>query len=327
MTEPTTINVALIVPNTGDLVGAWGTSALNANFQAIDGMRGGVASISLSSGTTIALTAPAGALTPGAGPNQQQNACLRFTGTQTGTATIQFTVPGQYIIDNQCTGTTFPIVLAPATGTGTQIGAPPGRKCPVFFDGTNMDYANPPDPGTAIDLHGASVVPPWMTVCTKKYALIKDGTSYSTAAFPGLAAYLGTIFGGSGGSFNVPDESARMRLALDTKGANRVTSGGSGINGASMGAAGGNELAQSHSHTGSGNVSDPQHIHAMPQTVQAFGAGGAIGGGGAGVQTVTQTNSAATGITVPSLNINTSGSGNSQNMPPTIVSFLALIKT
>src|SRR5438445_808426 len=133
MAEPNTVNKALIIPNTGDLTGSWGTAAMNPNFVAIDGMIGGFATISLSAATTIALTGPSGSITPGAGPTQQQNAMLRFTGSQSGTATIQFTLPGFYIIDNQAS-TSFPIVLAPASGTGTRIGAPWYRKCQVFFD-------------------------------------------------------------------------------------------------------------------------------------------------------------------------------------------------
>ena len=38
MTEPMTVNVGLIVPNTGDLVDAWGSAATNPDFSAIDGL-------------------------------------------------------------------------------------------------------------------------------------------------------------------------------------------------------------------------------------------------------------------------------------------------
>src|ERR1700730_874438 len=262
MTEPTTPNIGLIVPNTGDLPGAWGTSALNVNASALDGMLGGKATIALSSATTITLSVPSGSITPGAGPNQSQNALLKFTGTLSGNAVIKFTMPGKYIVDNRCAvGTSFAVQLAPATGTGNTIGAPPGRKCDVFFDGTDMDYVNVPDPGTAYDLHGATSLPAWMTACSVLPYLIKDGTSYSTSLYPALQAALNNAFGGSGGSFNVPDESNRMRLPFDTNASGRVTAGGSGIAGNTMGATGGNQLAQQHAHSGSGNVSDPGHTH------------------------------------------------------------------
>lgn len=332
MSEPNTVNKALVIPNTGDLSGSWGTAAMNPNFQAIDGMLGGFTTISLSAGTTIALTAPSGSLTPGAGPTQQQNAMLRFTGSQTGTATIQFTVPGRFVIDHQAS-TAFPIILAPAVGTGTQIGAPWWRKCAIFFDGTNVDYENPPEPGAAIDLHGVTSVPNWMSVCTKPYALVKDGSSYSTANFSGLFNVIGNTFGGSGGSFSVPDERNRMRLPVDTNPgsgfSNRVTSS-SGINGSTMGAAGGDQLLQAHSHANS--LTDNGHTHAFPSwfELQTIGGGGtgAISGSApqanGSVVTPPNTASATTNITLTNA---TTGAGGAQNMPPTIISFLPLIKT
>ena len=139
MTEPITTNRSFIVPNTGDLPGAWGTAALNPNFQSIDTLFGGVTTISLSATTTILLTVPATTgIWPGGNPSQSMNALIRFTGAQTGSATIQFTLAGFYIIENKCTGTTF-VKLSPATGLGSSIGAPPGQKIHVFFDGTDMD--------------------------------------------------------------------------------------------------------------------------------------------------------------------------------------------
>ncbi len=325
----------LNTPNTGDLVGAWGTTAVNANMQAVGGMLGGVTTIALSSGTTFSLSVPSGSITPGAGPNQSQNALIIFSGVLTGNCGIKFTLPGSYAVENRCANVFGPggfiIQLQPSAGTGNVICAPPGRKTTVFYDGIDMDYVNPPDVGTAIDLHGTTGLPAWMVNCTRPYALIKDGASYSTNSFPALFLTIGYAFGGSGPSFNVPDERSRMRLPIDLGGTSRVTAGVSGINGASMGAAGGDEHSQSHAHTGSGNVSDPQHSHSEQGTnssvggfpnISAFPAGGNVS-----IVGTQGTLPSSTGVTVPSLNINPSGAGNSQNMPPAIVSFLALIKT
>jgi microcystin-dependent protein len=330
MTEPTDPIKGLILPLTGDLPGAWGTTAVNPNFSNIATMAGGFATISLSAATTIVLTGPSGSITPGGNTIQQYNAMLRFTGSQTGTATVQFSLPGRYVIDHQAS-TSFPIVLAPASGTGTQIGAPWWRKCAIFFDGTNVDYENPENPGAAIDLHGVTGLPNWMQVCSKQYALVKDGSTYSTAAFPGLAAVLGSAFGGNGvTTFGVPDERSRMRLPLDTGGTNRVTSGGSGINGAQMGAAGGNELLQSHSHANT--LSDLTHVHnlheAAPASIFSNGLNPALPNptsiSPSNPNFVGTTDAASTGITI---NNAVAGGGGGQNMPPAIVSFLALLKT
>jgi hypothetical protein len=81
---------------------------------------------------------------------------------------------------------------------------------------------------------------------------------------------------------------------------------------------------QSHTHVATSVVTDPGHAHGLPD--------GNSGGFGpsdlAALNTITSHNSgtATTGISVTTVNA-TTGSGASQNMPPTIVSFLALIKT
>jgi len=332
MTEPTTPNAAFIVPNTGDLPGAWGTSALNPNLLAQDGLRGGATTISLSIATTIALTAPSASITPSAGPTQQQNALLRFTGTQSGNAVITFTMPGQFVIDNQCVGTSFYVQLGPASGTGNFIGVPPGKKTLVFFDGTSMDFLNPPDPGTAYDLHtNVDALPVWMNACSVKPYLVKDGSGFNVSQYPALAAQLGSTYGGNGiTTFGVPDERSRFRLPLDNTGtAGRVTSAGSGIDGRFLGQAGGSEFTQQHNHP-SPAVHDPTHNHVVtppagtnplnPSSGVAYSnSGGAVAG------SFNTANSSA-GITLDA-STGLAGAGFSQNMPPTIVSFLALIKT
>ena len=217
MSEPVTNGKTLIIPNTGDLVAAWGTSALNPNFQLIDAMLGGTTSISLSSATTLLLTVPNTTGVWGGFVPQHSNSMFSLSGTLTGNAVIQFSLPGFYIINNQCTVGSYYVQLSPATGGGNKIGVAPGKKTHVFFDGTNMDFVSAPDPGTALDLHGYTALPAWMTACTVAPYLIKDGSTYSSSIYPALAAALGSTFGGNGiTTFGVPDERARARLALDT---------------------------------------------------------------------------------------------------------------
>lgn len=323
MVEPTTTNRGFIVPNTGDLVGAWGTSALNPNFNYLDGLLGGVLSLSLSAATTIGLSASTAPITPSAGPFQQNNALIKLSGSLSGNAILQFTQPGFYIVHNSCTVNSFYVALAPASGTGNQIGAPPGRKCWVFFDGTSMDYADPPEPGSALDLHGATALPAWMSACSVLPYLIKDGTVYSVSTYPALGAMFGSAFGGNGiTTFGVPDELARARIGFDTKNTGRLTTAVCGFSGNAMGAAGGDQNLASHTHTPT--LTDPAHTH------PAFG-----GGPGNGqpqnsfepfkaTSFTTSTATAVTGITVA---IATTGSGVGANVQPSIVSFLPLVKT
>ena len=326
MTEPVTTYRSLIVPNTGDLAGAWGTSALNPNFQMIDTMFGGVTTISLAAATTLALTVPATTgVWPGGSPSQSSNSLIKFSGTLTGNAVVQFTLPGYYIIHNLCSVGGFYIQLANVSGSGNKIGAPPGQKIHVFFDGTDMDYVNQPPVGSAIDLHGWTALPAWMTACTVSPYLIKDGATALYSTFPALANMLGSTFGGNGiTTFGLPDERARARLALDTvqaaSGATsaRLTFGIAGFTGSLMGSAGGDQRMQTHTH----GITDPSHVHG------GTGFGGSPVPEGSGpyyAQNATvngTTASATTGIT-----INASGTGSSGNVPPSIVSFLPLIKT
>lgn len=328
MTEPITTNKSLIVPNTSDLPGAWGTAALNPNFQTVDAMLGGVTTISLSSATTLLLTVPA---TTGVWPgslSQSVNSLIKFTGAQTGAAVVQFTLPGFYIIHNQCTGTSY-VQLAPSSGGGNRIGAPPGQKFHCFYDGTDMDFVNAPTPGAALDLHTNSTGSPlWMQVCSVQPYLLKDGSVYSTSIYPALAQLLGSTYGGNGiTTFGVPDERNRVRLGIDPGGVTgRVTTVGSGINGAVYNSAGGSQFMQSHSHANT--LSDPGHTHALTSGATTFWSnppsGSSAPGGGVFNMLASQIAAALTGITVNNV---ATGSGSSQNMPPTVVSFLPLIKT
>lgn len=323
---PFTVNRCLDVPNTGDLPNAWGTTAINPNMQAIDGALGGKLSLSLGAATTITLAVGAGStFTPGAGPNQSDNALIRFSGTLSGNAIIKFTMPGFYIVHNACgSASVFSVKLSPSSGGGNSIGAPPGRKIHVFFDGTDMDYVNMPEVGSALDLsQNTTAVPVWMTACSVLPYLVKDGSVYSFSTYPALGQYLGSTFGGNGVStFGVPDEMARVRVGVDKTGTGRITSGVSGVNAASMGAAGGDQSMQNHAH--GANVNDPTHAHnyqiaSNPQSKPSSG------GTAPFTSTSTaQTDFQSTGITV---DISDSGDGGSQNVMPCIVSCLPLIKT
>jgi microcystin-dependent protein len=324
---PNTVNKFLNVPNTGDLPGAWGTTAINRNMNSVDGILGGVTSIALSAATTFTLTLPAGAtFTPGTGPSQSENAFINFSGTLGGNAICKFTMPGFYIIHNNCgSAASFSVKLSPAAGGGNSIGAPPGRKVHVFFDGTDMDYVDMPAVGSALDLHqSGKTLPVWMTACTISPYLIKDGTVYNAATYPQLAQVLGSTFGGNGvTTFGVPNEDARVRVAVDTGVGGRLTTAGCGVDGTTMGSAGGDQALAGHTHAAV--VTDPGHTHTYTGPLGgtlAFVQGGANGIGKSNADGTT--GSSVTGITVA---ITTTGGAVSGNVQPMIISFLALIKT
>lgn len=215
---------------------------------------------------------------------------------------------------------------------GNVIGVPPGKKCHVFSDGTNMDFVNVPESGTAYDLHGATALPSWMTACSVLPYLIKDGSIYNNTAYLSLASVLQNQFGGTPGlSFAVPDELARARIGVDTVGTNRLTTGGSGVSGITMGSAGGSQFLQSHVHSVSIAAGQGSHSHGANSggnfmsldTGTVFGTGVGTGGVSSYLSgtTAPQTLPAMSGTAAAT------GGGNSSNVQPAIVSFLPLIKT
>jgi len=144
--------------------------------------------------------------------------------------------------------------------------------------------------------------------------LLARGQAVSRTTYSALFAAIGTTYGVGDGSttFNVPDIGGRVIAGREST-ATRLTSGVSGVDGATLGAAGGNQNMQQHNHT----VTDAGHSHAQNSAAS-------IGGGLNGIASTsnvtgnalsTQTTaSATTGIT-----INNAGTGSSQNVQPTIV--------
>lgn len=166
--------------------------------------------------------------------------------------------------------------------------------------------------------------------------LICGGQAVSRTTYAALFAVIGTAYGVGDGAttFNVPDKRGRVSIGKDDMNgvaANRITAGVSGISGVTLGAAGGAQALQSHSHT----ISDPGHTHAVtdPGHVHNFGAAhdtdvliykGAGGNsnitGGTAVLGETM-NSATTGLTVDSGTTGITatasfGAGAAQNVQP-----------
>jgi len=89
-----------------------------------------------------------------------------------------------------------------------------------------------------------------------------NGQNLSRSAYAALFAAIGTSFGAGDGSstFGTPDLRGRAIYGRDNLGgtaANRITGGGSGIAGTTLGAGGGDERLQTHNHS----IGDPWHAH------------------------------------------------------------------
>lgn len=342
MSDPQTTNVGFYIPTRGSDSGTWDLP-VNANSSALDAMFANVSSISLTS-SPVTLSTPPNAGSSWSGPYQAQSALVKLTGAISANITITIPRAGYYIFWNTCTdsGLSIPAGATSAAkyiklsgASGKAIGLPPGKKCHVFFDGTDMDYVNMPDSGTAYDLHGVTALPSWMSACTVLPYLIKDGTIYNNSSYPTLAGILGTIFGGTPSvSFAVPDERARARIGYDTGATGRLTTAGSGVNGATMASSGGAQnqtLARAQLPIFQVSIPSGQgsHTHSISGSTTGLGAGALIqqaGGGstsGLGFSIV-----ANTLPTMHTENLNNTGlQSTTTTVPPAIISFLPLIKT
>ena len=234
MADPTTTNVLLAVPTRGSDPGTWDVP-VNNNSNSLDGYLGGVVTVSLSS-VPVTLTAPSGTPTPTAGPYQSQNRILKFTGALSGNVAVTLPLPGEYTIQNLTTGSF--VVTFRAVGVGNIVSTPQGSIMKVWCDGTDVWLVKNQIPG-ALTFLNVQGVPPWIVACTIQPYLLCDGSVYNFSTYPALAVQSGSNFGGNGiTTFGVPDLRGRVPIAFDGTGT-RITMAGCGINGQSLGAAGG----------------------------------------------------------------------------------------
>jgi len=167
--------------------------------------------------------------------------------------------------------------------------------------------------GSVVAFAGSSAPSGW---------LLCSGAAVSRTTYAALFAVIGTTYGAGDGSttFNLPDMRGRSAFGVDNMGgtaANRITSGGSGITGTTLGAAGGAETvtltsSQMPSHTHdvlfspvAGNTTWATTYY-LARSVSG-GASFAVGnlGGGSALNTVT--------------NQNTGSGGAHNNTPPAII--------
>jgi microcystin-dependent protein len=233
----------------------------------------------------------------------------------------------------------FPeIFISPSIGYRIQIWTAATVDNPTGVEIWSADNVGPGASGALSNTAGiigevrafaglASAVPAAWYLC---YGQAVSRTTYA-AAF----SVLGTTWGAGDGSttFNLPDLRGRGLFGLDNMGgsaASRVTSGVAGIQGGTLGATGGSQATQAHTHTltDPGHVhvvTDPEHNHPALPPDSGFAENGSGGGSqnltsGGNAHFVATTGNAFTGLTLQSaetgVTIASYGAGNSQNMPP-----------
>ena len=118
----------------------------------------------------------------------------------------------------------------------------------VTYDGTVFRWVNQPSAGSSADIL-ARITPvgaiiPWPGSSTPSGWLLCYGQAVSRSTYSELFLALGTAYGTGDGSttFNLPDYRGRSPFGADNMGgsaASRVTTAGSGVDGATLGAVGG----------------------------------------------------------------------------------------
>lgn len=238
---------------------------------------------------------------------------------------------------NGTTGEVFPswtTATRPASPVAGQTGFNTTTAQMETYSGSAWTLAvNATSQGTSgqyLQSAGAGAAPTWATVVSvptgsvMPYAgssaptdwLLCSGAAVSRTTYAALFAIIGTTYGAGDGSttFNLPDMRGRLAAGVDNMGgtaANRITSGGSGITGTTLGAAGGAETVTL------ATTDIPSHNHTLSRTITASTGAGS----GSNSNSISGTSAAST------LSINNTGGGGAHNNTQPTMMLNYIIKT
>jgi len=205
MTEPVTPNKGFTVPNTGDLLNAWG-GPINTNFTNIDTALAGSQSISLTSGGTVTMTAA-----------QAQFLATNLTGALSANSIFQVPkVGGFYLLNNASTGA-YTVRCQTGAAGGATVTLLAGWNG-VFTDGTNV-YLVPQSitgnaatattatqvKGNVYDSAGHLIISSTPPTITSGFGTSPSIVANNTAAFQVIVGTGGTASSGTIGFPNAPN--------------------------------------------------------------------------------------------------------------------------
>lgn len=306
MVDPQTTNKFLNQPTHGSDNGIWDTPEAN-NFEIIDNSFGGMATVSVTSGTVTLLS------------SQYQCVFIHITGALNSNATVVLPSVGSFysVINDTTNSSAFYLTMQTTTAGSRAVGLPIGTV-DILTDGVNVRFRSLPHVGSYWHYSGSST-PAWVTACTVPPWLYCNGAAFSSATYPTLTAILGNA--------TLPDLRGRS-LAFFNDGTGRITSAIGGVNGDVLYSGGGDQfhtLTQANLPNINFPVTDPGHSHTIAtnnaHTGSKLSPGGPFTAGRNNTATIS-VNLQVTGITV--------GSGGSDlpfaTVPPSGVSGITLIR-
>lgn len=344
-----TASLLLNIPSNGDpaYTNSWGTNPVNLNMGLLDAAVTGILSLSVAGSSNTILTSNVAAT------DQARNQQFIFSGILTGNKYVLWPngLTRMFSVTNNCTGA-FTLSIGVDDGMGAPAGTTytvvQGQTVELYSTGTNVGQRAAAIGTGAIDnllpsqtgnsgkfLTTNGTASSWGSIPSsglllsecRVYAgplapvlwLFCYGQAISRTTYSALFAVIGTTYGTGDGSttFNIPDLRGRTVFGRDDMGgsaANRVTNAISGITAINLGAVGGDQNMQQHTHT------QDAHTH----TTQADGRRLAFlqtSGSNYDTGATSMNFTGAPGFAISSTtatNQNT-GTGNSQNMPPTII--------
>ncbi len=260
-----TPNLSLNQPATGDLVGTWGSVALNPNLTTIDARFGSIATVALTNANvTLSQT-------------QINNYAISLTGTLTGNVSISFpaTIGGVWAIIDQTTGA-YTITIK-TTASGATVTTTHGTSITIASDGTNIfypDYTNIVNIASAIAAQYAApsgAIIPFGFPTAPSGWLVCNGAAYSRTTYSSLFTAISTLWGSGDGSttFNIPDFRGMFLRGWDNGAGNDLNTPGRTF------ASYEDSAFTSHNHT----ASDSGHTH--PTSFGGNSGGGYYAGGSA----------------------------------------------
>jgi len=332
MTSTFTGNKYLEEPANGDYVNLWNIPN-NNNFTVIDAALGRQATVTVTGvSTTQTLNAVVGSpITNGAitiGIFQYQCQTLIFTGTLGVNLTylIPSGVSGMWNVYNATSGA-YTLTIASAGSVAGGVTIPQGSRAQILCDG-GVSYGvtvatTSSLPVGTINAFAGTTAPSQWYLCY--------GQSLSTTTYSALFSAIGYTYGGSGGSFNVPDLRGRTLAGLDNMGGTNANRLSSVLSSTTLGAAGGDQNLQAHAHGvndpgHSHGVNDPGHIHGLDNVWtndSAWPFVSKINASPNNFYGQTQTSTGYTGIylnySYTGISIANTGAGSSGNVQPTAI--------